>query len=414
MAISGGYPTTPLSTAQAIPAGATLATEIAGLEQYSYDDYEIINIGKNRTPLLSTVIAIGRGKAGGEYKNIGLTEEITNNFPAFKFKEEDDMQSVYISTSTVNSSATTVTVASTLGLYEGKVLRNVTTNENIRVASITNSTDFVVRRETGSVAAAQITSGDKLIIIGTAMSKGIAAAGTSGVATVEKENYFQKFITTVELDDFDMMSAKYKTVNQTDKLMTDKSIEHYIEMERTAIYGQKKSFTDANGRQCYTAEGIMTSATRGYADDISSALTRSTLEEVLSAPLNYTKNGATKKIALCGTKAKSKISELFEGRLQVSSIEHIDLKFNSMEIDKGEYQFINHPMMDADNGLDKHMIVIDPAFMKIVYPSGNGLQKGGFNGKTNFEMNKAATTPTHEEGSFYTYMTLAMACPNSG
>lgn len=409
---ANNYPSAPLSTTQPTPAAGTLAQEFAGLELYNNTEIELIKVGKNRTPLLSTVIAMGRGKNDGEYKNLGLTEKISTNFPDFKFKEEDDQQEIYVVVTGGNSAATTIVVASTVGLYEGLLLRNVTTNENVRVSSVTNATDFVIQRAVGNVAAATISTSDKLLVIGTAVSKGIASVGTVGTVSVDKFNYFQKFLTTVELDDFDMMTNKVQSLNEADKLMKDKAIEHYINIEKAALYGQKKSGTDANGKAYYTMEGVLQNAKRGFTDDISSALTRSSVEEVLSYPLRYTKNGATQKIALCGTKAKAKLSELFEGRLQVSSIENVNLKFNSIEIDTGEYMFINHPMLDENSGYDKHIAVIDPAYMKVVYPSGSGMQ-GGFNGKTRFEYDKSASNHAHQEGSYITFMTLAMAAVNS-
>ena len=410
---ANNYPTAPLATTQPVPAAGTLAQELASLELYDNSEIELIKVGKNRTPLLSTIIAIGRGKNGGEYKDMGLTEKISSNFPDFKFKEEDDKQELFIVVTGGNSAATTIVVASTVGLYEGLILRNVTTNENVRISSVTNATDFVIQRAVGNVAAATISTSDKLLVIGSAVSKGIASVGTSGTVAVDKFNYFQKHLTTVTLDDFDMMTNKVQSLNEADKLMADKSIEHYLEIEKLALYGQKKSGTDANGKAYYTMEGVLQSCKRGFTDDISSALTRSSVEEVLSYPLRYTKNGSTQKIALCGTKAKAKLSELFEGRLQTSQIENINLKFNSIETNNGEYMFINHPMLDENSGYDKHIAVIDPAFMKVVYPSGNGMQ-GGFNGKTRFEYDKSASNHAHEEGSWITFMTLAMAAVNSG
>lgn len=407
------YPTSPLATTQPALAASTLAAEFAGLELYNNMEIELIHVGKNRTPLLSTVLAMGRGKAGGEYKDLGLTEKISTNFPDFKFKEEDDKQEIFVVVTGGNSAATTLVVASTVGLYEGVILRNVTTNENLRVSSITSATDFVVQRAVGNVTATTISTSDNLLVIGTSVSKGIARVGTSGTVSVDKFNYFQKFLTTVEIDDFDMMTNKVQSLNEADKLMKDKSIEHYIDIEKAALYGQKKAGTDANGKAYYTMEGVLQSAKRGWTDDISSALTRSTVEEVLSYPLRYTNNGATKKIAVCGTKAKSKLSELFEGRLQVSSIENIDLKFQAMELNTGEYTFINHPMLDENSGYDKHIAVIDPAFMKVVYPSGSGMQ-GGFNGKTRFEYDKSASNHAHQEGSYISFLTIAMANINSG
>lgn len=410
---NNNYPASPLATTQPALAAGTLDQEFTGLELYNNNEIELIFVGKNRTPLLSTVLAIGRGKDGGEFGKIGLTEKIVTNFPDVKYKEEDDKQVAYTVVTGGNSGATTLVVASTTGLFEGVMLRNVTTNENLRVSSITSATNFVVQRAVGTVTAATVSTDDVLVVIGTSVSKGIARVGTYGTVAVDKFNYFQKFVTTVEIDDFDMMTNKVQSLNEADRLMKMRAIDHYTEQEYAAIFGQKKAGTDANGKEYYTMEGVFQSAKRGWTDDISSALTRDTLEETLAQPLLYTKGGNTSKIALCGTKAKSKISQVFEGRLQVSSIESVNLKFNSMEIDTGDYTFINHPMLNAESGLEGHIIVIDPAYMTVCYPSGKNMQ-GGFNGKTTFAYDQSASNRTHQEGSYYTYMSLIMASINSG
>jgi len=48
-------------------------------------------------------------------------------------------------------------------------------------------------------------------------------------------------------------------------------------------------------------EGVIENCKRGWSNDISASLTRITLEEALTNPLKYTKDGSYKKIVLCGT-----------------------------------------------------------------------------------------------------------------
>jgi len=407
------YPIAPLSSAGAVPTSTTQAAQYTSFEVYNNSEIEVISTARGATPFLSTLIGMGRQKNGGQFDQIGLTEQVSTNFPMFTWKEEGEQKEIYISDATHNAAAVNITVVSTVGLIEGNIVRNVTTNEQLRVSSITSATVFVAQRAVGTKTAEAINPLDKIQVISTAVSRGIASVDTIGVAAVDKFNYFQKFVTTVSTDDFDNFSNKVKDKNSMAIFMKDRAIVHARELEKQFLFGQKKSGTDANGKSYYTAEGAIEFAKRGWTHDISSSLTRGTLEEVLSYPLRYTKNGSSMKIALCGTKVKAKLSELFEGRLMVGQIKDIDLKFETIDFGTGSYTFIYHPMMDENSGYDKHMVVIDPAFMKVVYPSGNQMSGVGVNGKTTFVLNNSMNTRVYQEGSYFTYATLANANSDS-
>ncbi len=411
---TGEYPASPLSTAVPAPASTTQALQYASFEVYNNSEIELISTARGATPFLSTVIGIGRQKNGGNFKDLGLTEGVSTNFPEFKWKEEGEQQEVYVADSTIASGVTSLVLVGSAGLIEGNILRNVTTNEQVRVSSVTNSTTVVIQRAVGTKTAEQSTSGDKYVVLATAVSAGIATVGTIWVAATDKSNYFQKFLTTVSSTDFDNLSFKVKDKNSMNIFMKDRAIVHYRELEKQALFGQKKSGTDANGIAYYTMEGVIEMAKRGWTHDISSALTRGTLEDTLSYPLRYTKNGSSLKIALCGTKVKAKLSELFEGRLQVQQISEVDLSFESIEFGNGKYIFVNHPMLDENSGYDKCMVIVDPAFLKVMYPSGSDLQGVGFNWKTRFVYNKSVETFAYSEWSYVTYMSLMNANANAG
>ncbi len=414
MTVTNGYPAAPLSTSVTAPSSTTQDAQYQSFEVYDNDEIELVSTARGATKFLSTIIGIGRQKAGGEFANkLGLTEMISKNFPEFRWKEEGEQQEIFVVSATAASGAGSVDIATSVGLIEGNILRCVRTNEQIRVSSVTDADTVAIQRAVGTVAAAQMVPGDKLQVISTSVSKGIATVGTIGVAATDQFNYFQKFLTTVSSDDFDELSNKIRDKSNMDIFMKDRAIVHYRELEKQALFGQKKSGTDTNGKPYYTMEGVIQMASRGWTHDISNSLTRTTLEDTLSFPLRYTKNGSSLKIAFLGTKVKPVLSSVFEGRLQVGQIKDIDLQFEQIEFGNGTYMFFNHPMLDEDSGYDKHMIVVDPAFLKVVYPSGTGLDGVGMNGKTRFVYNKSVETFAYQEGSYVTYMTLMNANANA-
>jgi len=64
-------------------------------------------------------------------------------------------------------------------------------------------------------------------------------------------------------------------------------------------------------------------------------------------------------------------------------------------------------MLDAASGYEDIMFVVDPSFLKVIYPTGtNPISNVGFNGKTRLIVNQANKTFAYEEFSLVTYMTM--------
>lgn len=409
---AGGYPTTPESTN--VPARTNVTKDAAqsSFEVYNNSELEVISIAKGRTPFLHTLINIGRGLNGGNYKDFGLNEKVSTNFPEYKWKERDEANDIFEFNAIATDSATTVVLVATAGLYSGLVMRNIVTNEQMRIVSITNATDIVVERGVGTVAAAAIAATEGIQVLSSASTKGQASLDAFFVANQSRSNFFQKFLTTFTQDDFDNFAYK---IGGGEDIIAEKTIQHALEIEKASLFGQKKASVDpSTGKAYYTMEGVIENCKRGWTNDISSSLTRITLEEALMNPLKYTKDGSYKKIVLCGTGVKSAISALFEGRLQVTDIKDVDLRFESLRINQGEFIFIEHPLLDSQTGYDGVMFVIDPSFCKVVYPQGKDMIKNaGMNGKTRLVMNEAENTFANSEASLVTYMTMENSNSNA-
>lgn len=406
------YPTSPESTNVPARVNTTQAAAMTSFEEYNNSELEVISIAKWRTPFMHTLINLGRWLSGGNYKDFGLNEKISTNFPTYKWKERDEANDIFEFNAIKTNADTTLVVVSTSGLYSGLTIRNVVTNEQMRIVSITNATTLVVERWVGTVAAAAIAVWDGMQVISSASTKGQASLSAFWVANQDRFNYFQKFLTTFTQDDFDSLSYKIKW---GEEIIAEKTIQHALEIEKAALFGQKKASTDpVTGKAYYTMEWVIENCKRGWSNDISSSLTRITLEEALTNPLKYTKDGSYKKIVLCGTGVKSAISNLFEWRLSVTSIEDVSLKFESLRINQWEFIFIEHPLLDAWTGYNGVMFVIDPSYCKVVYPEGKDVIKNaGMNGKTRLVMNESANNFANTEASLVTYMTMENSNSNA-
>lgn len=413
MTVTDGYPAAPLSTAVPTRANTTQAASLASFEEYDNSELEVISIAKARTPLMHTLTNLGRGLNWGNYKVIGVNEKITSNFPEHKWKERDEFNDFYDANGDALSWATTIVMTSTAWLYAGLLIRNTVTNEQMRIVSITNATDIVVERGVGTVAAAAVTAAtDNFIVLSSASTKGQASLNSFYVANQDRSNYFQKFLTTSSEEDFDVLAYK---IGWGEQVITEKSIQHALEIEKAMMFGQKKASTDpVTWKAYYTMEGLVENCKRGWTNDISGALSRSTLEEALQSPLKYTKDGSYKKLIICGSKVRSAISALFEGRLQTTQIKDVDLTFESIKINQGEFIFVDHPMLDSQSGYEDIAFVADPSFLKVIYPEGkNPIDNIGMNGKTRLIINQATKTFAFVEFSLVTYMTMENSNSNA-
>jgi len=400
------YPTTPEATVVPARANTTQALSIASFEEYDNSELEVISIAKGRTPFMHTLTSLGRWLNGWNYKTMWVNEKITTNFPEHKWKERDEFNDFFDVNADALVGDTTIVLTSTAGLYGWLLIRNVTTNEQMRIVSVTNATDIVVERAVGTVAAVAVTAAtDNLIVLSSASEKGQASLNSFYVANQERSNYFQKFLTTSSEEDFDILANK---INGWEEVITEKSVQHALEIEKAMMFGQKASSTDpVTGKVYYTMEWMIENAKRGWTNDISGALSRTTLEEALQAPLKYTKDGSFKKIVICGSKVRSAIGTLFEDRLQTTQIKDIDLTFDSIKINQWTFVFVDHPMLDAASGYEDIMFIVDPSFLKVIYPKGvNPIDNVGFNGKTRLIVNQATKTFAFCEFSLVTYMTM--------
>lgn len=409
MATTSGYPSgaTPTTT---VPAAASVAGATSVLSTYLYDNSEIdvTKVFRARNSFFSVLTNLGRSN-GGSYDSLGSFEEMSNNYPTYTWqnKGEDGYQFEMGASALIGD--LTLTLDSTVGLFAGRRLQNTATNEVVTVKSVDSATVITVVR--GAVPVAMAAT-DSLLSVGTAVGVGVASTTFVGAANTSKSNYFQHFVTTISITDKDMLAAKVGGDKraQIEEVLADKMATHADEIERGVLFGQKQTFTDATLGEVYTMDGVKEFAIQGWTADISSGLTIQTLEDALAYPLRYAKDGSNTKILLCGSKVKSKLSSLFyAGQVRTENIKEIDLTVEKVMTNGGEYIIMQHPFLDSSSGdWSKCALVIDPGYVKVVYPQGTDLEKKGFNGKTAMIYNTKQSTYASEQVDISTYLTLAV------
>lgn len=407
MAVTNGYPSGAESSTVPLPVSTTAAAEITSLELFDNSEVDIVDISyaSGKQKFLQTILALGRLHNGGDLKSQGLTEITSNNFPQINWIEQDEEAKVFTLNAALTNVATTMVLTSTVGILPGQILRINETNENVRVTSVDSATNLTVVRGQGSIAGTAALTAGRVTLLGLAATGGFSNPDAIGSAGGAKFNYIQKFVDSVDINDFNQLSAKAGGDKKKFIMehMARARAEHMMKMELAVLYGQRSTGT-VGGQPYYQTQGVLDVCRAGWTSDISSTLTRIKLDEALSTPMNY---GSTTKILLCGTRVKPAISDLFynsQVRTETLTGDNLNLTVEKLTVNGGEYYMIQHPYMDANRGMEKYAAVVDVENFKLVYPTGVDVNGKAYTGKTRFEYLANQSNYSRQRGDWVSYV----------
>lgn len=417
MSTTNGYPSGSETSTVAAPASSTMAAEITSLEQFDSTEMDIVDISyaSGKQKFLQTILALGRLRNGGDLKSQGLTEIVSENFPNIQWLEQDEEAKVLTLNGTMTNVATTMVLVSTVGVLPGMMIRINETNENVSVTTVDSATNLTVVRGQGSITGTAVTiASGKVTLLGLAAQAGYSNPDALGSTGSQKTNYIQTFIDSVDVNNFNQMSAKIggnKKKVLMDAMGKARS-EHMQKIEMAMLYGQKATGT-RGGQPYYATRGVLDVCREGWTSDISSSLTRIKLDEALSTPMNY---GSTSKILLCGARVKPAISELFyssQVHTETLTGDNLNLTVEKLTVNGGEYYMIQHPYMDANRGMEKYAAVVDIENFKLVYPTGFDINGKAYNGKTRFEYLANESNHARQRGDWVTHVGTKITNPNA-
>ncbi len=409
---ASGFPTgLPATTSYSQAATSAVPAAIDSLEYYNNMELDLVSIDEfGQTVNPAYTVLVGVQTSGWKFDDAKLQEITTDNYPQFKFLEIDAVNRIF----TLNADAlvgdTSLTLVSTTGLQRGDILRNTTLNEIVRVASVTNGTTIVVLRSTGTnnaIAAQAMTSGQKFVLMGNSAPIGEAGRSAFYAPAVEKFNYIQKIITTVRLNEGDTLTAKYGSNKKIalQRYMDDMWKDQMRNVEYVTLFGQKATSTDATTNTAeYRAEGIISTALRGYTGDISGSLSVKNIIKEFGRTVTH---GGWTKLVLCGNEVLAELYALFnDGRIATETIKSIDLNVETLTINGTKFILKEHPMMNTTSGWGKYCVIVDTTSFKPVYPTGSNMKGKSLVGKTRFEYLFDQSNYSNEVGDYVTYITF--------
>ena len=283
-------------------------------------------------------------------------------------------------TSTVADAAgaTTMNVASTVGMTPFMVLMNTRTRENIRVLTIASATTVTVTRAFGRVAAAACTIGDNLIQVGTAFMEGSDRPTARQLSTVYIANYTQIFRNAWGLTDTARASLAEMGYSNIAESRKDCSMFHSIDAESAILFGQPKM--DTSGSQpLHATQGIIDAIYQYAPSNVNAAGATTTYDQLVALveeAWTYSTDASNPKMraGFCDSTAMKVMHQIarLSGHVEIMQSETtFGMQFTKFKFYKGELNLIEHPLMNAlQTAATGTLLVMDLPALKLAYMDG--------------------------------------------
>lgn len=272
------------------------------------------------------------------------------------------------------STDTTLNVTDSSNMVPGMLVRNQTTKEVVLILTVPTGTSVTCRRAVGTVAAAAMSSAQKLYQVGTAFEEGSARPSAVQIVSVRVTNYTQIFRNSWALTD----TARATQVIAGDTNISESRGEcagfHAADMEKAILFGQKYTGT-LNNKPIRTMDGIVNQVTQNAAANVNTAggtTNYTQLETYLDVCFDTTTDPkvANERVLFCGGAAKRVLNNI--GRLNgtyqlVEGQTSYGLQFSSFKTSRGTFRMIEHPLFNSNADWAKMAIAVDLSTFNLAY-----------------------------------------------
>lgn len=275
-----------------------------------------------------------------------------------------------------NDSATSIVVDNGAYFGVGDIVNVVRTGEKIRVSAVNTSTNtLTIVRSVGNTAAAALVNNDDLQIIGNAYAEG----SPLGLEKTHVEAYlynYTQILRTPFGETGTSMATEFYTGKRRPQMRKEKAIEHKIDLERTALFGERDiDTTSTNNPRRYTGGALFY-----LADNIKDAggtLTGSEIEDWLQDVYTHT-SGGDSRILFASPKIISVIDQLAVGNLQlVPSDKTFGISVRQWLTSHGTFNIVKHRLLDngvGGTGYGGYGLLLDPALWEYKTLAGRDTQ----------------------------------------
>ena len=228
----------------------------------------------------------------------------------------------------------------------GFIIKNPRTGEIMRITDIDSANDTItVYRGFGTSDPAAIEADDPVVIIGSAEKEGGLSTDPLSVVTSTVFNYAQIFKTSVQISKTQEASELYDGSDRSYQRMK-KGIEHAIDMERAALFGEKNEDTSGNSPVRSTGGVLSFIDANAVKHDANDSLTEDDFEkEFLEDLFRY---GSSKKTLFASSRLVSIINSWGRDKLQmVTGEETFGLKIYRYMSAHGELNIVKHHLLEG-------------------------------------------------------------------
>lgn len=279
------------------------------------------------------------------------------------------------------STDTTITVASTLNVLPGMIMRVQSTFENIIINAILSATSVSVTRGVGTTAAAAIGNAVNLYQIGNAFEESSLRPTALAINPVRITNYTQIFRNTWAISGSVAATQMLVGESNVSENRQDCAAFHAADMEKAIFFGQK-SLSTRNGQPFRTMDGLINivSTLGNYPSSYSAtnvttagATTNYTqFETALDPVFNQTTDPkvANERLLFVGGVAKRVITAI--GRLNgtyflVDGQTNWGLQFTTFKTSRGTFRMIEHPLFNTNADWGAMAVAVDLSTFNLAY-----------------------------------------------
>lgn len=283
---------------------------------------------------------------------------------------------------------------STNNVLPGMVLRTDSTGENIVINSVLSPSQVSVQRGVGGVAAGAIAGSVNLYQVGSAFEESSLRPNAMAISPVRITNLTQIFRNTWAISD---------TVRATQTVAGDSTVAenrqdcaafHAADIEKALFFGQKYQGI-RNGQPFHLMDGIYSTVSNlaNYPASYSQAnvtaagggsMNYTQFEAALDPCFNQTTDPkyANERLLFVGGTAKKAINNI--GRLNgtyqmVNGQTAYGLQFTTINIARGSFRVIEHPLFNTNTSWSKLCVAVDLATFRLAYLGDRKTQNKEFN-----------------------------------
>src|SRR3990172_4554767 len=288
---------------------------------------------------------------------------------------------------------TTFTVASTVNIVPGMLLRAESTGEVIIVNSVLSATTVTVTRGIGTVAAAAIADNVNLYQVGNAFEESSVRPNALQINPVRITNLTQIFRNTWAISGSAQATQVIAGETTVAESRQDCAGFHAADIEKMLIFGQKSQGT-RNGQPFRTMDGLiniisnLTYYPPSYAAVNVTVAGATTTFTQLEAALDPVFNQATdpkvgnERVLFVGGAARKVINNI--GRLNATyfiqnGATSYGLQFGQFNIARGSFRMIENPLFNSNSDWSKYAVAVDLSTFRVAYLGGRKTKKEEFN-----------------------------------